>query len=102
MDVFCRAMARAMTEERNRASESEAEQQIHSINLPALFFRILENLKYVVLAAVLLAVLGGLYGRSFVTPMYSATAKLYRVGQTESSLNLSSLQIGTVLTLDYQ
>ena len=102
MDVFCRAMARAMTEERNRASESEAEQQIHSINLPALFFRILENLKYVVLAAVLLAVLGGLYGRSFVTPMYSATAKLYSVGQTESSLNLSSLQIGTVLTLDYQ
>ena len=102
MDVFCRAMARAMTEERNRTSESEAEQQIHSINLPALFFRILENLKYVVLAAVLLAVLGGLYGRSFVTPMYSATAKLYSVGQTESSLNLSSLQIGTVLTLDYQ
>lgn len=102
MDMFCRAMARAMNEEKNQKSQVEDEQQIHSINLPALFFRILEKLKYVVIAAVLLAVLGGLYGRFFVMPMYSATAKLYSVGQTESSINLSSLQIGTVLTLDYQ
>ena len=102
MDMFCRAMARAMNEEKNQKSQVEDEQQIHSINLPALFFHILEKLKYVVIAAVLLAVLGGLYGRFFVMPMYSATAKLYSVGQTESSINLSSLQIGTVLTLDYQ
>ena len=102
MDMFCRAMARAMNEEKNQKSQIEDEQQIHSINLPALFFHILEKLKYVVIAAVLMAVLGGLYGRFFVMPMYSATAKLYSVGQTESSINLSSLQIGTVLTLDYQ
>ena len=103
VDVFCRAMAKAMTEEQNaRQHRNEPAQEIQSINLPALFFRILENLKYVVVAALLLALLGGVYGKIMVRPMYAATAKLYIVGQTESSINLSSLQIGTVLSLDYQ
>lgn len=103
VDVFCRAMAKAMTEEKNaHPHQSEASQEIQSINLTALFFRIVENLKYVVVAALLLALLGGVYGKIMVRPMYAATAKLYIVGQTESSINLSSLQIGTVLSLDYQ
>lgn len=97
LEQLCSAMASALSGE-NR----QQEQPIQTINLVALFFRILENLKYVVLCAVLLAVAGGYYAQNFVIPTYSATAKLYILGQAGSSINLNSLQIGTVLTMDYQ
>lgn len=96
VEIFCRTMAKAMS------AESVKDQPIHTINLVALFFRIVENLKYIVLCAVLFGIIGGCYSTYFTTPTYSATAKLYILGQTDSSVNLNSLQIGTVLTMDYQ
>lgn len=98
LEQLCQAMVNALASE-NRQSQ---EQPIQTINLVALFFRILENLKYVVICAVLLAVAGGYYAQNWVTPTYSATAKLYILGQAGSTINLNSLQIGTVLTMDYQ
>lgn len=97
LEQLCRAMTNALS-----SGDRQQEQPIQTINLVALFFRILENLKYVVLCAVLLAVAGGCYAQYWVTPTYSATAKLYILGQAGSSINLNSLQIGTVLTMDYQ
>lgn len=96
--LLCRAMANALNPE--EAPRKEA--PIQTINLVALFFRILENLKYVALCALLMAVAGGCFARYCVTPTYSATAKLYILGQSDSTINLNSLQIGTVLTMDYQ
>lgn len=101
MEQLCRAMASALVKE-NATVRRQEEQVVHTINLAALFFRILENLKFVILSALLLAAAGGAYAKYCVTPTYSATAKLYILGQAGSSINLSSLQIGTVLTRDYQ
>lgn len=84
------------------SKEAPPETPVSTINLAALFFRILENIKYVILCAVLMAMLGGCYAQYCVTPSYSATAKLYILGEPGSNSNLNSLQVGTVLTLDYQ
>ncbi len=96
VELICRNMAKAMS------ADSAKEQSVHTVNLVALFFRIVENLKYIVICAVLFGIVGGCYATYFTTPTYSATAKLYILGQTDSSVNLNSLQIGTVLTMDYQ
>lgn len=95
---FCRALADALA---GQAAPRE-EAPVQTIHLMGLVYRILENLKYVVVTAIALAVLGGCYGQYFVIPSYSATAKLYILGQADSAINLSALQIGTVLTMDYQ
>lgn len=100
--LFCRVMAETLTKESGSRTPPQEEQSVRTINLVALFFRILENLKYVVLCAVLLAVIGGCYAQYCVVPTYSATAKLYILGQSGTSINMSSLQIGTALTMDYQ
>lgn len=101
VNLLCQAMAQAIARETDAAGGQE-NQPVQTINLVALFFRILENLKYVVLCAVLFAVAGGYYAKYGITPTYTATAKLYILGQAGSSINLNSLQIGTVLTMDYQ
>ena len=44
--------------------------------------------------------MGWLASRSITT--YSATAKLYIVDTSSGSINIANLQLGTVLTLDYQ
>lgn len=99
MERLCHAMADAISKE---AGPQQTEQPIHTIHLAGLFFRLLDNFKYVVLTALLFAILGIGYAQYFVTPTYSATAKLYILGQESSTINLTSLQIGTVLTMDYQ
>ncbi len=71
------------------------------IDLVELFYRILASWKLILL----LCLAGGLafygYARSFVTPMYRASSTIYVVGQKDSALDLSDLQIGTALTQDY-
>ena len=47
------------------------------------------------------AVLLGSYAAYRITPVYTATSKLYIMGTTGSSI-IADLQIGTVLTMDYQ
>ena len=47
------------------------------------------------------ALLLGVYASRRVTPIYTATSKLYIMGTTGSSI-IADLQIGTVLTMDYQ
>ena len=71
-----------------------------SIDLVDLFYRLLSSWKLIVCLAVVFAVLSGVYTVYFVTPQYEATAILY-VLSPESVLNVSSLQLGTALTSDY-
>ena len=72
------------------------------IDLTELLYRLLENWKYIILAALIGAVLAAVYTFSLVTPQYTATAKLYVVNTSNSVVDLSALQIGTQLADDYK
>lgn len=71
------------------------------IDLMELFFVLLENLKWIIVAAVLGAALMGVYSFFIATPQYESTAKLYVLNAKDSVVNLSDLQIGSSLTSDY-
>lgn len=72
-----------------------------TIDLIGLMFFIIEKLWLVLIIAILGAVfMGNRAGNS--VPIYTATAKLYLVNADSPSISISDLQLGTVLTLDYQ
>lgn len=71
------------------------------IDWASLFFRLLEKIHWILLAAVLSAIAMMLYLRFQVTPIYQATSKLYIAG-SENSISLSDLQLGSTLAKDYQ
>ena len=71
------------------------------IDLVELMYRLLEKWKIIVLACILGALIAGAYTIFFVTPMYTATSKLYVVNAKDSAINLSDLQIGNYLASDY-
>ena len=75
--------------------------QAKAIDLVELFYYLLSKLHFLLLGMVLGAVLLGAYASSSITPIYTATSKLYIMGTTGSSI-IADLQIGTVLTMDYQ
>lgn len=83
-------------------SMEAAEDRGAEIDLVELFFRVLENIKYILLGILVGALLMGLYSFVLVTPKYSSTAKLYVLGANDSVVNLSDLQIGSYLASDYQ
>lgn len=72
-----------------------------TIDLIGLMFYIIEKFWIVLLTALIAAGLFG-YRASQSVPTYTATAKLYIVSPNSASINLTDLQLGTVLTLDYQ
>lgn len=104
MDSFCRAMHKIGEEERRHGEKKSiaSKREPATINLVELFFRLIENMKWIVLAAVICALVGGIYAEKNVVPNYSATAKLYVLGQQDAVVNLSALQASSQLTLDYQ
>ena len=71
-----------------------------TIDLVELMYYLLTKLHYILLGALIFALLAGM-GAVVSTPIYTATSKLYIVGQTGSSI-LADLQIGSFLTMDYQ
>ena len=77
------------------------QQETTTIDLIGLFFYILEKFWIVLMSAVLCAVLLGVVAGNNVTT-YTATSKLYIVNPNSSGVNIADLQLGTVLTLDYQ
>lgn len=84
-------------ENQQRPSQPE----VKTIDLIGLFFAILEKFWLVVICALVGALLmGWMADRSGTT--YTATAKLFIVDTSSGSINISNLQLGTVLTLDYQ
>lgn len=71
------------------------------IDWASLFFRLLENIHWLLLAALLSSVAAGLYVKYAVTPIYQATSKLYIAG-SENTISLSDIQLGSSLATDYQ
>ena len=72
-----------------------------SIDLVELFYYLLSKLHFIVLGTLIGALLLGFYGSSRAVPIYSATSKLYIMGQTGINI-IADLQIGQTLTMDYQ
>ena len=70
-----------------------------TVNLVELFYFFLSKLHYIALGMLLGAVLLGAYARYRVTPVYTATSKLYIMGSTGTSI-MADLQIGSTLTMD--
>ena len=75
--------------------------EVKTIDLIGLFFAIIEKFWLVLICAVVGAAGMGWMASNSVTT-YSATAKLYIVDTSSGSINIANLQLGTVLTLDYQ
>ena len=71
------------------------------IDLIDLLFRLLEQIRFIILMAILGALLAASYTFVLVTPIYEATSKLYVLNSNDSALNLSDLQIGSYLASDY-
>ena len=86
---------------REEQSRPNPQAEVKTIDLIGLFFAILEKFWLVVICAIAGAlIMGWMAGRSSTT--YTATAKLYIVDTSSGSINIANLQLGTVLTLDYQ
>ena len=84
---------------------SNNEKEYHSesdVDMLGLLLNLLENAKYIAVAACIGLVLSVVYTFFFTTPMYEATSKLYVIYQGDSAINLSDLQIGAYLANDYQ
>lgn len=71
------------------------------IDWGALFLVLLENIHWILIAAFVCAAATGLYVRSYVTPIYQATSKIYIAG-SEATISLSDIQLGSSLAADYQ
>ncbi len=76
--------------------------QATEIDLVALAIRLLEKWYIIAICAAVGALIAGIYTYRFVTPVYTATTKLYVVNSKDSAINLSDLQIGNYLAKDYQ
>ncbi|MBQ8617808.1 MAG: hypothetical protein IJ418_09925 [Clostridia bacterium] len=73
-----------------------------SIDMMELLYHVLSKIKYIIIAAVIGAIVAGSYAYFLLTPKYEATAKLYIMSQDDVAVSLSDLQIGALLTMDYQ
>ena len=74
----------------------------YEIDLVELFYRLIENIKYIIAAALVGVMLAWLYTTMLVDPLYTATSKLYVLNAGDSAINLADLQIGNYLASDYQ
>ena len=82
-------------------TKEKSQHEPKTIDLIGLFFHIMEKFWFVLITAILCAaVMGVMSGKDVVS--YSATAKLYIVNPNSTGVNIADLQLGTVLTLDYQ
>ena len=82
-------------------NDSKSTNDVAEIDLVALFYRFLEKAHWIILCALLGAVIAGVLVFKFVKPIYQATAKIYIVG-SDTTISLSDLQIGSNLAADYQ
>jgi len=94
-------MATATTgKQTEQVVRTKTNDQVTEIDLVALFYRFLEKIHWIILAALLGAVIAGLIAYFMITPIYQATAKIYVVG-SDTTISLSDLQIGSSLAADY-
>ncbi|MCE5343003.1 MAG: capsular polysaccharide biosynthesis protein [Eubacteriales bacterium] len=77
------------------------DENVSELDLVELLFHLLGKIRYILLIAVVGALLAAGYTIFIIKPIYEATAKLYVLNSSDSALNLSDLQIGSYLASDY-
>lgn len=96
------ALSAALLNNAQAGQAAASDEYDSSIDLMELFYHILSKIRYVIAAALIGAIIAGIYAVAFVTPMYKATSKLYIMSQDNVAVSLQDFQIGNLLTLDYQ
>ena len=90
-----------MASEHQAISQHQVEQEETTIDLAELFYRLLDKAKFIIVAALLGAIIAFCVTKFFMTPMYQASAKLYVLNSSGTSLNLSQIQLSSSLASDY-
>ena len=83
-------------------TDTAHDETIYELDLTELWYRIVDSWKIIAGATVACTILALIISVAFLTPIYTATAKLYVLSPGDSVINLSDLQIGSYLTSDYQ
>jgi capsular polysaccharide biosynthesis protein len=79
--------------------EAQGEAEIDLMDLLSLY---LAKLPLLIIAFIIGALVAGLYTHFYITPLYTATAKLYMVSASSGTVvDLSDLNLGTSLSGDY-
>lgn len=87
-----------VVEKMPKKAEKTHEIEIDKIEL---LFWVLSKIHYVIIVGLMGAIIMGM-NASKAIPLYSATSKLYIVGNQGTSMNISDLQLGSMLTMDYE
>lgn len=82
--------------------EKPVQQDDSEIDLLELFHVLWSKVKLLAASLVLGALVAGLVTELFITPQYEATSMVYIFSKTTSITQLTDLQIGTQLTVDFQ
>lgn len=86
-----------------RSSFADRTEQEAEINLIDLAWALLDKIHYIVLCFLIGAVIMNAYSYFLVRPTYKSTAKMYVVSASKNSVvDLDALNIGTLLTADYE
>lgn len=99
-ELFAEIISR-MDAKQEDTTQTEAEKAPKTIDLVELFYYMLSKLHFILLGTIIGAVVLGMYASYRVVPIYTATSKLYILGNTGTGI-MANLQIGTALTMDYQ
>lgn len=102
-----------MSEQRQRRSKApqtpltpapsweQPDQDAFEVDLVDLLYWLLEKWKLILCVTLACTLLAGLCTIYLITPQYEATSIIYVLGNSDSAINLSDLQIGNALTQDY-
>ena len=82
-------------------ADGSAPEYYTGIDWVSILFRLLEKIHWIVLAALVGAILAWFYVTNIATPVYQATSKIYIAG-SDTTISLSDLQMGSTLAVDYQ
>ena len=100
--VLVDALAKALVSVSQEKKEGNAPRpEVKTIDLVELMYHVLSRIHYVLVCALVGAIIMVVQAASAV-PVYSATAKLYIVGSQGATINVSDLQLGSMLTMDYE
>ena len=83
-----------MASEHQAISQHQVEQEETTIDLAELFYRLLDKAKFIIVAALLGAIIAFCATKFFMTPMYV-------LNSSGTSLNLSQIQLSSSLASDY-
>ncbi len=100
-ELLARLLSRLDGQQDGAVQNAERQHTAETISLVELFYYLLSKLHWILVGMLAGGLLLGWYGACLAMPIYTATAKLYIMGTTGSSI-MTDLQIGSSLTMDYQ